>query len=71
MTIIRLHSFTNLSPPLISQPCRFRSAVKSGSFPPGEAKNSETIRYYHSSNRSIAWAAGRQVGDPYNGGAKP
>ena len=34
----QLHSFTNLSPPLISQPCRFRSAVKSGSFPPGEAK---------------------------------
>ena len=27
-----------LSPPLISQPCRFRSAVKPGSFPPGEAK---------------------------------
>ena len=27
-----------LSPPLISQPCRFRRAVKSASFPPGEAK---------------------------------
>ena len=38
----QLHSFTNLSPPLISQPCRFRSAVKAGSFPPGEAKGEVT-----------------------------
>ena len=55
---IGLHSFTNLSPPLISQPCRFRSAVKSGSFPPGEAKNSGTISEYHSANDSIAEAGG-------------
>ncbi len=27
-----------LSPPLISQPCRFRKAVMADSFPPGEAK---------------------------------
>ena len=27
-----------LSPSLFSQPCRFRRAVKSASFPPGEAK---------------------------------
>ena len=38
MPLIQLHLSTNLSPPLISQPCRFRSAVKSDSFPPGEAK---------------------------------
>ena len=42
MPLIQLHSLTNLSPPLISQPCRFRSAVKSGSFPPGEAKGEVT-----------------------------
>ena len=41
---IQLHSLTNLSPPLISQPFRFRSAVKAGSFPPGEAKNPKTVR---------------------------
>ena len=35
---IQLHFLTNLSPPLISQPCRFRSAVMADSFPPGEAK---------------------------------
>ena len=27
-----------LSPSLFSQPCRFRRAVKTASFPPGEAK---------------------------------
>ena len=59
------------SPPLISQPCRFRSAVKSGSFPPGEAKNSEDFSKYHSSKRSVAWASGRQVGDPYRVRRKP
>ena len=37
------------------------------SFPPGEAKNSEDFGDNHSTNRSIAWASGRQVGDPYNG----
>ena len=35
------------------------------SFPPGEAKNSEDFGDNHSTNRSIAWASGRQVGDPY------
>ena len=39
MPLIQLHSSTNRSPPLISQPCRFRRAVKSASFPPGEAKS--------------------------------
>ena len=33
--------------------------------PPGEAKNSEDFGDNHSTNRSIAWASGRQVGDPY------
>ena len=33
-----LHLSTNVSLPLISQPCRFRRAVKSASFPSGEAK---------------------------------
>ena len=42
------------SPPLISQPCRFRSAVMADSFPPGEAKNSKTISGYHSTSRSVA-----------------
>ena len=65
MLLIQLHSLTNLSPPLISQSCRFRSAVKPGSFPPGEAKNSEDFGDDHSTNCSIAGAAGRQVGDPY------
>ena len=37
------------------------------SFPPGEAKNSETMRYYHPTERSVTGAAGRQVGDPYRG----
>ena len=69
MPFIQLHPFTNLSPPLISQPCRFRSAVKPVSFPPGEAKNSETIRYFHSTKRSIAGTAGRQIGDPYRASA--
>ena len=31
-----------LSPSLFSQPCRFRRAVKSASFPPGEAKGACT-----------------------------
>ncbi len=39
------------------------------SFPPGEAKNSETIRYYHSTKRSIAGVAGRQFGAPYRASA--
>ena len=38
MPFIQMQSFTNLSPPLISRACRFRSAVNPGSFPPGEAK---------------------------------
>ena len=33
-----------LSPSLFSQPCRFRRAVKSASFPPGEAKETLRIR---------------------------
>ena len=61
MSLIQLHSLTNLSPPLISQSCRFRSAVKPGSFPPGEAKNSEDFGDDHSTNCSIAGATGRQV----------
>ena len=40
------------------------------SFPPGEAKNSEDFGDNHSTNRSIAWASGRQVGDPYKSGTK-
>ena len=36
------------------------------SFPPGEAKNSETIRFYRSTGHCVAWASGRQVGDPYS-----
>ncbi len=42
------------SPPLISQPCRFRSAVMADSFPPGEAKNSEDFGVHHSTGRSGA-----------------
>ena len=38
MPLIQLYSSTNRSMPLISQPCRFRRAVKPASFPPGEAK---------------------------------
>ena len=38
MPLIHLHPSTNISLPLISQPCRFRRAVKSASFPSGEAK---------------------------------
>ena len=34
-----------LSPSLFSQPCRFRRAVKSASFPPGEAKGPLRIRF--------------------------
>ena len=34
-------------------------------FPPGEAKNSETMRYYHPTERSVTGASGRQIGDPY------
>ena len=52
------------SPPLISQPCRFRSAVKSGSFPPGEAKNSEDFGEYHTSKHSVAWKAAAPLGSP-------
>ena len=36
--LINLHSSTTPSLPLISQPCRFRKAVKAASFPSGEAK---------------------------------
>ena len=39
--LIHLHFSTNLLPPLISQPCRFRRAVKSASFPSGEAKDGD------------------------------
>ena len=42
------------SPPLISQPCRFRSAVMADSFPPGEAKNSEDFGVHHSTKHSVA-----------------
>ena len=51
MPLIQLHSFTNLSPPLISLFCQSVPKCrlpKKSSFPPGEAKNSKTIRYYHS-----------------------
>ena len=44
--------------------------VKKSSFPPGEAKNSKDVGDNHSTNRSIAWASGRQVGDPYKSGTK-
>ena len=74
MPLIRLHSFTNLSPPLISHNKNIGSEVPlfcCDSFPPGEAKNSITIRYYHSTKRSIAGASGRQVGDPYRGLCHP
>ena len=71
MPFIWVPSKISLSPPLISQPCRFRSAVKPGSFPPGEAKGQlrELVPFnvLHCSIRK--WAAsplaGRQVGDPY------
>ena len=33
-----VQTVSRLSPSLFSQPCRFRRAVKSASFPPGEAK---------------------------------
>ena len=39
--------------------------VKKSSFPPGEAKNSEDFGVHHSTSRSVAWASGRKVGDPY------
>ena len=39
-----------LSPSLFSQPCRFRRAVKSASFPPGEAKGAVRIRLSLSKN---------------------
>ena len=64
MPLIQLHSFTNLSPPLIS-------LALLSSFPPGEAKNSEDFDNYHSTSHSVAWGfgrlrrSGRQVGDPY------
>ena len=57
-----------LSPPLISHNENIGSEVPlfcCDSFPPGEAKNSETMRYYHSTERSVTGASGRQVGDPY------
>ena len=69
MPLIRLHSFTNLSPPLISHK-NIGSEVPlfcCDSFPPGEAKNSITIRYYRSTKRSIAGASGRLLVDPYSG----
>ena len=70
MPLIRLHSFTNLSPPLISHNKNIGSEVPlfcCDSFPPGEAKNSITIRYYRSTKRSIAGASGRLLVDPYSG----
>ena len=69
MPLIRLHSFTNLSPPLISHNKNSGSEVPlfcCDSFPPGEAKNSITIRYYRSTKRSIAGASGRLLVDPYS-----
>ena len=41
------------------------------SFPPGEAKNSETFGHYHSTCFSVAWVSGRQFGDPYRVQRKP
>ena len=70
MPLIQLHSFTNLSPPLISHNKNIGSEVPlfcCDSFPPGEAKNSITIRYYRSTKRSIAGASGRLLVDPYSG----
>ena len=67
MSLIQLHLFTNLSPPLISHNKNIGSEVPlfcCDSFPPGEAKNSITIRYYHSTKRSVAWVSGRQLGNP-------
>ena len=37
-----VQTVSRLSPSLFSQPCRFRRAVKSASFPPGEAKGACT-----------------------------
>ena len=73
MPFIWVPSKISLSPPLISQPCRFRSAVKPGSFPPGEAKR--RLRELIPFNVPICSGnggeprrlrrSGRQVGDPY------
>ena len=60
-----------LSPPLISQPCRFRSAVKPGSFPPGEAKGAVAGAGSIQRSPQFHLPAGRLLGDPYNGGTKP
>ena len=55
MPLIQLYSSTNRSLPLISQPCRFRRAVKPASFPSGEAKGKKpcafTIQYTAQSRR--------------------
>ena len=68
MPLIQLRSFTNLPPPLISHNKNNGSEAPlfcCDSFPPGEAKNSEDFGVHHSTSRSVAWASGRQVGDPY------
>ena len=45
MPLIQLYSSTNRSMPLISQPCRFRRAVKPASFPSGEAKGKKPCAF--------------------------
>ena len=42
ISLYRVQTVFKLSPSLFSQPCRFRRAVKSASFPPGEAKRAGT-----------------------------
>ena len=46
-----------LSPSLFSQPCRFRRAVKSASFPPGEAKGACTNSPWFFQNGILRTAA--------------
>ena len=45
MPLIQLYSSTNRSMPLISQPCRFRRAVKPASFSSGEAKGKKPCAF--------------------------
>ena len=73
-----LHSTGNLKLLAIATPHQSFLSIgsevpidKKSSFPPGEAKNSKDVGEYHSTSRSVASVSGRQVGNPYNGDAKP
>ena len=69
---IQLHSFTNLSPPLISlfyQPVPKRRLIKNPASPRGKPRGGSGS-CFRATYPVVPEVAGRQVGAPYRGGAE-